>query len=182
MSRLKELLVYRIIWLVASIIGILSVFVTYVNGNTLVMVMQDYLPKTFNVIQNPATQNVMVTFSSIGFLLIILGSTLGIAYSIVTSENSRVWNAHILLQVWNTAVLGMVGIGMLCAPIFVYSQGHGQGQLIQILSSIGTQYSPVFEGFGTGFYLTCTSVAISLIAGRGVLKNAPELPEKNTRL
>jgi hypothetical protein len=180
MSRLKELLVYRIIWLIASIIGIASVFVTYVNGNTLVSVMQDYLPKTFNVIHNPATQNVMVTFSSIGFILIILGSTLGIVYSIVTSENSRVWNTNILLQVWNTAVLGMVGIGMLSAPILVYSKG--QGQLIQILSSLGTQYSPVFEGFGTGFYLTCISVAISLIAGRGVLKNAPELPEKNSRL
>ncbi len=139
--------------------------------------MQTYLPRTLDVIEKSDTKNFMVSFSSIGFLLILIGAALGIIYAIVASSNSRVWNAPSVLKIWNTAVLGLVGIVTLSAPVMVYSGRN----LVQIVSLIGTQYSPTFEGFGTGYYLTWIGVLVSLIAARGVLKNEPVLHEKQTR-
>jgi hypothetical protein len=150
------------------------VLTAYVYGNTLTQVIQTYLPRILDIIKKPDTQNLMISGSSIGFILILTGATLGIIYSIIASSNSRVWSAPSALKVWNTAVLGLVGIVTLSAPVLVYSGKN----LVQVLSFIGTQYSPTFEGFGTGYYLTWIGVLISMIAARGVLKNEPELHEK----
>jgi hypothetical protein len=174
MLRLNTLLAYRITWLIGSYISLASVLTAYVYGNTLTHVIQTYLPRILDIIKKPDTQNLMVSGSSIGFILILTGATLGIIYSIIASSNSRVWNAPSALKVWNTAVLGLVGIVTLSAPVLVYSGKN----LVQVLSFLGTRYSPTFEGFGTGYYLTWIGVLVSLIAARGVLKNEPELHEK----
>jgi hypothetical protein len=174
MLRLNTLLAYRITWLIGSYISLFSLVMAYAYGNTLTHIMQTYLPKTFDAIKRPDTQNFMVSFSSIGFILILTGATLGIIYSIVASSNSRIWNAPSALKIWNTAVLGLVGIVTLSAPVLVYSGKN----LVQVLSLMGTQYSPTFEGFDTGYYLTWIGVLVSLIAARGVLKNEPSVHDK----
>jgi hypothetical protein len=45
---------------------------------------------------------------------------------------------------------------------------YENGKLVRVLSFLGTEYFPNFDGFGAGYYLTWFGIIASIIAGRQV--------------
>jgi hypothetical protein len=176
MPRVSEQSKYRIIWLVGSLIPLISLFLPYVYGDTLISAIQLNLSKMFNVFGEPTWENFASTISVIGFMLVVLGGAICLIFSLVAYEGSRIWNAPKGIRVWNAAILGLIGVILLSLPVFIYENGS----LVKVQSVTGIQYWPNFEGLGMGYYITWIGVLMSLVSGDLVLKHGPasEPPKK----
>lgn len=167
MPPISELSKYRIIWLIGSLILLTSLFLPYVYDDTLITAIQPHLSKMFNVFGEPTSENLSSTISAIGFILVMLGGTICLIFSVVAYKGSRAWNAPIGIRVWNAAIVGIIGVILLSSPVFLYENGS----LVEIQSVTGIQYSPNFKGLGIGYYITWIGVIVALVSGHLVLKH-----------
>jgi len=176
MLRVSEQSKYRIIWLVGSLIPLISLFLPYVYGDTLIGAIQLNLSKMFNFFGEPTWENFASTISVIGFILVMLGGAICLIFSLVAYEGSRVWSLPKGIRVWNAAILGLIGVILLSLPVFIYENGS----LVEVQSVTRIQYWPNFEGLGVGYYITWIGVLMSLVSGDLFLKHRPgsEPPKK----
>lgn len=170
MSKTSNLETYRVIWLFGSVLVVASFFLSYVYDRTLIETMQNNMPEMFNFMNDPSMENITIAIIDIGFILLILGTTLCVIYSLVVSEKSGIWTAPGGIRLWNASTLELTAIVLFSSPIFLYKDG----KLVQILSFLGTEYSPKFDGFGIGYYLMVAGVIMSIIAGRQVMRARPK--------
>lgn len=157
---------YRALWLVAGVVILVSVFLPYVYNRTLIAIMQDYLPKMFNVFYNFSEANLAITLSDIAFILILIGGVLSIVYAIATFGKKPNQERPRIARIWNTATFCLVGVVLFSCPIILYVNGV----LTQVSAFIGAQYYPVFEGFDVGFYVTWVSTILAVIAVWAILR------------
>jgi uncharacterized BrkB/YihY/UPF0761 family membrane protein len=169
----SKMLAYRLVWLVGALMVLVSIFPAYAYNQNLINIMQDYIPKTLDVLYEPSGQNIAITSSVAGFILLIVSSLLCTVYALV-AHKEKVWRAPIGVRIWNASVLALLSVVLFVSPVFIYLNGD----LHQILSDVGTQYTPVFEGFSMGFYLTIVGVVLAYLAGRLVMKNSPWMQKK----
>ncbi len=169
----SRLLVYRVAWLIGALIVLVSIFPAYAYNQNLIAVMQGYVPKTFDLFHDPSGQNIAIASSVAGFVLLLLGGLLCLVYSLVAHKKGA-WTAPAGLRIWNASVLSLFAVVLFVSPVFIYLNG----ELHQVLSDVGTQYSPAFEGFSIGFYMTLLGVGVAYVAGKLVMKNSPHM-QKN---
>jgi uncharacterized BrkB/YihY/UPF0761 family membrane protein len=169
----SKMLAYRLVWLVGALIVLASIFPAYAYNQNLINIMQDYIPKTLDVLHEPSGQNIAITSSVAGFILLMVSSLLCTVYALV-AHKEKAWRAPTGVRIWNASVLALLSVVLFVSPVFIYLNG----ELHQILSDVGTQYTPVFEGFSMGFYLTVIGVVLAYLAGRLVMKNSPWMQKK----
>jgi hypothetical protein len=172
---MSKLLMYRILWLIGAILVLISLVLPYVYSSNLIAVIGALTSKVPGAFTNPLQSNVAALFSLIGFILLVLGGILCLIYAIGAYDRSRLWKAPVGIRTWNAAVLGLVGMVLFSIPIFEYVDGR----LAMVTAFIGAQYSPVFQGFSIGYFLSWVGVVLSLIGGSLVLINKPPT-NKNT--
>jgi len=150
----------------------------YVYENTLLAVMQDYVPRVFDVFQNINESNIAITLASIGFIALIIGSVLSIIYAILASFTKQIWTGPRIIRIWNPAGLSLFGVILFSCPTLYYINN----ELVKVTAFIGAQYHPVFEGFGIGFFITWVSVVLALISGQlffnSVKIKPPQTPQQ----
>jgi len=174
---MSKLLVYRIVWLIGAIFVLISLVLPYVYQGNLIAVIGALTSKVLGAFTNPLQSNVAALFSLIGFILLVIGGILCLIYAIGAYDRSRLWKAPFGIRMWNAGVLGVVGMVFFSIPVLEYVDGR----LAMITAFIGAQYSPVFEGFSVGYFLSWVGVVLSLIGGSLVLRNKPQT-SKNTAI
>jgi hypothetical protein len=169
----SKLLAYRIAWLIGAVTVLLSIFPAYTYNQNLIGIMQNYVPKTLDVLRNPSGENIAITSSVAGFILLVVCGLLCLLYSLVAHKKGA-WTAPMGVRVWNASVLGLFAVILFVSPVFIFLNG----ELHQVLSDVGTQYLPAFEGFSIGFYLTLVGVILAYVAGTLVMSNSPHAKQK----
>jgi hypothetical protein len=172
----SKMLAYRLAWLAGALMVLASVFPAYAYNQNLIGMMQDYVPKTLDFLHEPSGQNIAITSSVAGFIFLLVGSLLCVVYALI-AHKEKAWKAPAGVRIWNASVLAMFAVVLFVSPVFIYLNG----ELYQVLSDVGTQYSPAFEGFSTGFYLTVVGVVLAYVAGRLVMKNSPWMQKNPTK-
>jgi len=157
---------YRVVWLVGSIIVLSSLFLPCVYDISLIATIQPNMSQMFNVISEPTMENLAFTVAVIGFILLFLSGVFCLVFSIFAFKGSKLWNVPRGIRIWNASGLGLVGMVLMSSPIFVYQNGI----LILGTSVLGFQYSPSLEGLGTGYILAWVGVLTSFVSGHFVLK------------
>ncbi len=176
MSKKSNLDTYRDIWLLGSILVICSTFGPYVYDNSLIGIIQTNIPKIFDSFSDPSIENLTITIIDTGFLLLMLGAALCIVTSSLASEKPENLASRGGIRQWNGSNLEITGLIIFSSPVFMYQEGR----LVQVLSFLGTEYSPNFSGLGIGYYLTWVGVVISMIAGRTVNARIRALMKSNS--
>ena len=169
MSKTSNLNNYRVIWLFGSILVIISFFLSYSYDHTFITIMQNNMPDMFNFLNNPSLENITIAIVDFDFILLIFGASLSLLYSLIAIKNDEAKTKPERIRLWNASTLELTGLILLSSPVLLYQDG----KLVQILSFLGTEYFPKFDGFGSGYYLTWFGVIVSIIAGRQVSKNKP---------
>jgi KaiC/GvpD/RAD55 family RecA-like ATPase len=104
----------------------------------------------FQVVGNPTYQNVAITASSVGLLLIILGGIVALA-SFAASFRNR---ARLGLDI------SILGILLISLPVIEF-----QGSTISQLSTVtGVEYWPDLKFFAIGYFVSWAAAIIGLIA------------------
>jgi hypothetical protein len=167
MSNAENLETYRVIWLFGSVLVIVSFFLSYVYDRTLINTMQSNMPGMFDFLSNPPLENITTTVVDIDFILLMFGAALSLLYSLLTIKSSGARFAS-RFKLWNASTLELTGLVLFSSPILLYENG----KLVQVLSFLGTEYFPNFDGFGAGYFLTWFGVIVSIFAGRQVTRIA----------
>jgi len=171
----NELQNYRVLWLIGSLTVIISFFLAYTYDNTLIITMQSYAPKMFDFISDPSLENITATILDIDFILLIGGAALSLLNALlatkVRGESIGNW-----LRLWNASTVELTGLVLFSSPLFLYENG----KLAKIISFLGTEYYPKFDGLGIGYYLTWTGVIVSIFAGRKVTRLTRLIGSKKT--
>ncbi len=156
----------RLIWLAGSIIIILSFYLPYIYGNSLIDILDVKIPLIFGILTNLSMTSLVALIAGIGFFLATLGGVLSLVFSAFAYQESRLWKAPKGIRIWNASWLSFVGLILLSVPVFVYLNGT----LIRVVSIIDLQYWPILEGLNLGYILTWIGVLSSLLSGRLVLR------------
>ena len=168
MYPLEKLLVYRVVWLSGAVAALLSVFMTYSYQQTLMDLVRGYIPQMFNVFNAPTAENLTFASSALAFLLLVFSCSLCAVYAGFAHKNSWLWTAPRGIRVWNAADIGILAMIMFSSPVFIF-EGN---QLVQVTSSIGTQYSPTFQGLGVGYFVAWAGIIVALVAGSLTMRKA----------
>jgi uncharacterized BrkB/YihY/UPF0761 family membrane protein len=167
---------YRLVWLVGALMVLASVFPAFAYNQNLISMMQEYIPKTLDVLHEPSGQNIAITSSVAGFILLLVSGLLCTIYALV-AHKEKAWSAPAGVRIWNASVLALLSVVLFVSPVFIYLNG----ELYQVLSDVGTQYSPMFEGFSIGFYLVVIGVVLAYVAGKLVMKNSPWMQKNKAK-
>ena len=140
----------RVVGIVASVVLLTSILLPYVGGASLVAVLQPFWPKMFLVVSIPTYQNVAITASLVGLLLIMFGGVVALA-SFAASLMSR---AGVGLRV---SILGFVLISL---PVVEF-----QGSTIFRLSTVaGVEYWPDLRFYAIGYFVSWVAAIVGLVA------------------
>jgi hypothetical protein len=167
--RMPKFLICRLIWFTGSITVLLSFYLQYTNQISLIAIIHGKILQMFDIANNLSSTNLIAIVAVIGFILVLLGGVFSLVFSMFAYRGSKLWNAPMGIKIWNASWLSLVGIVLMCSPIFVYQNGT----LIQVISIIDLQYWPTLEGVDIGFIFTWIGVVLSLISGKLVLRYKP---------
>jgi KaiC/GvpD/RAD55 family RecA-like ATPase len=140
----------RILGIVASIIMMVSVMLPYVGGSSLVALVQPLWPQMFQVLSNPSYQNVAITTSVLGMLLIVLGGLIALA-SFAASFSNR---AGLGLDI------SILGILLISIPVIEF-QGS---TVMRLITVTGVEYWPNFKFFAIGYFVSWAAAIMGLVA------------------
>lgn len=140
----------RVVGMVASVVLLISILFPYVGGASLVALVQPLWPQMFQVVSNPTFQNVGITASSVGLLLIMLG---GVVALVLFAASFRSM-AGLVLDI------SILGILLISLPVIVF-----KGSTIsQLSTATGVEYWPDLKFFTVGYFVSWAAAIIGLVA------------------
>ena len=140
----------RVIGIVASVLLLISILFPYIGGASLVAVVQPFWPQMFAVVSSPTYQNIAITASTLGLLLIILGGIVALA-SFAASFRNR---AGLGLDI------SILGILLISLPVIEF-----RGSTISKLFTVtGVEYWPDLKFFEIGYFVSWAAAIIGLVA------------------
>ena len=142
----------RYVGLVSCAVLLVSIFLPWVKDSSLGAAVEPLLPEMFQVVASPTFMNFAITINAAGFILLIVGSLIGLASFALSNKNRAAMGI-------DAAILGLL---LITVPSFEF-----QGATItKVANVLGVTYWPDNQFFAVGYFVSWAAAIVGLAVTR----------------